>query len=164
MSPSRQNDENRDERLRELEQDIRSRRRFGLSEALGRSAGGNLKGASPVPRSRQALMDLEALLEARLHDPDGSLRRVLVQQLADNPRILEGAAPVVEQALATWLRQLLESPARLAEMVRQADMRWGRDYQERPRFNSPDHPDHPDDPYTPDSVRQSLQALLELLT
>jgi hypothetical protein len=54
-------------------------------------------------------------------------------------------------------------PRALADLVREVDARWGRDYDERPRFEAPGRPPAPDDPYTIESVRALLEALRDSL-
>ncbi len=147
----------------DLEKEIRQGRPFGLAEALGRAGGGNLKGASPVPLSRQVQLDVEALVESHLHDPEGSLTAVIIREVGRSPQFMAADPGSPVSLLADWIEQVLASAPRLEELVRQADVRWGRDYDERPLFNHPDRPDSPDDPYTPTSVRQALQDLLDQL-
>ena len=51
----------------------------------------------------------------------------------------------------------------LEELVRDADVEWGRVMGERPYFEKEGSPRHPDDPYTVESVRNALSGLLEQL-
>jgi hypothetical protein len=51
----------------------------------------------------------------------------------------------------------------LEELVRDADIEWGRLMGERPYFEKEGAPRHPDDPYTVESVRNALSGLLEQL-
>lgn len=134
-------------------------RTFGLAEAVGRAAAGSLKGASPVPVSRQALLAAAALLEAKLDDPEGSLAATLLARLADDLPLLDRHRDRPAGALAELLDRMLATPAALAEFVRETDARWGRDYDERPRFEAPGRPAAVDDPYTVDNVRARLAAL-----
>jgi hypothetical protein len=145
---------------RSTENEIRKGRKFSVAEAIGRAGAGTLKGASPVPRSQQALMDLGVMLETRLHDPDGSLRATLISRLGHNLPLLDKHRDHPVAALREMLEKLLSSESALQTLVRDTDARWGRDYQERPRFNKPGQPDAPDDPYTPTGVRAALQELL----
>ncbi len=147
----------------DLERQILRGRRFGLAEAIGRAAGGSLKGASPIPDRRQALLDMGALLESRLVDPEGSLRAVIQRELAQSPDLRDTRPDTATADLIRWTRAVLETPWRLEELVRQADVRWGRDYTEKPHFNRPGSRPDPEDPYTPDSVREALRGLLRQL-
>jgi hypothetical protein len=146
-----------------LEAEIRRGRTFSLAEAVGRAAAGSLKGASPVPASRQALLAAEALLEAKLNDPEGSLAGTLLARLADDLPLLDRHRDHPADALAELLDRVLATPAALADFVRETDARWGRDYDERPRFESPGRPAAPDDPYPVDDVRARLVALRGIL-
>lgn len=161
MSDSKKND-----RQQEIEREIRGHRSFSLSDAIGQSGAGTMKGASPIPRSRQILMDLEDLLETRLVDLEGSLRRVILQDLRQSPLIPARETEDPEAILANWIRGILDTPSQLQELVRKADVRWGQDYDERPIFNlsdgpSPANPEN--DPYTPIKVEMVLRELLAQL-
>lgn len=156
MSSKKKNDT-----TRSTENEILKDRKFSMAEAIGRAGAGNLKGASPVPKSRQALMDLESILDTRLADPEGSLRSTMISLLGQNLPLLDRHLNQPVEALREFLKDILSSESALHDLVRQTDSRWGRDYQERPMFNKPDQPDAPDDPYTWSSVRATLQDLLD---
>ena len=66
-------------------------------------------------------------------------------------------------ALASYVQHVLSSEYLLSELVREADVEWGRVFNERPHFQREGHPPHPDDPYTDDSVRITLSQLTEKL-
>ena len=74
----------KDDTTGSVENEILKERKFSLSEAIGRAGAGNLKGASPIPLTRQALMDLQTLIDVHLEDPDGSLNATLSQRLSQN--------------------------------------------------------------------------------
>ena len=59
------------------------------------------------------------------------------------------------------MRQVLGSEHLLRDLVREADVEWGRALGERPYFERPGQPPHPDDPYTIESVRITLSQLME---
>lgn len=147
----------------ELTAEIRRNRPFDLSEAIGRAGAGNLKGASPVPASRQLLWQIEQLLTARLNDSEGSLTRTILSRLADNPALLAKHRDNPGGALSAFLTGVLAASANLAELVRQADVRWGRDYDERPHFERDGQTPHPGDPYTISEVQTRLTRLLQTL-
>jgi hypothetical protein len=65
--------------------------------------------------------------------------------------------------LAGYCRRVLDSDYLLKELVRDADVEWGRVMGERPYFERPGSPSDPDDPYTVESVRNALSGLLEQL-
>jgi len=163
MSSEKKKDPDGHDSSNDLEREIRKGRRFGMAEAIGRAGGGTLKGASPIPRSHQALLEMGNLLETRLPDPEGSLRAVIKRELGQSASLPAADPEQAAAGLAAWVRGILETPARLQELVRQADVRWGRDYGEKPRFNRPGSEPEPDDPYTPASVREALQELLRQL-
>lgn len=129
------------------------------SVVVGRAAAGALRGASPVPASRQLLLQAEALLATRLADGEGSLARALLARLADAPQLLARHPHEAPAALADLVDGYLAAPALLAELVRDVDARWGRDYDERPRFEAPGRPPAPDDPYTLAGVEALLRDL-----
>jgi hypothetical protein len=51
----------------------------------------------------------------------------------------------------------------LKELVREADVEWGRVQGERPYFEREGLPPDPDDPYTFESVRKTLAGIIEQL-
>lgn len=146
-----------------IEQEIRRRRAFDLASAVARAGAGNLRGASPVPADRQLVLEAGALLAAHLADGEGSLTRVLLAQLADDPRLLATQRGHPAAALAALVDRTLASPAALADFVREVDARWGRDFDERPRFESPGRPPAADDPYTLAGVTERLTRLRQAL-
>jgi hypothetical protein len=147
----------------ELERRIRADRKFSLSEAIGRMAGGGvMKGASPVTRKRQAELAIEDYLRRHLTDAGGVLGSVLVRRLGtSNLPLAEYDQPLA--VLASYVREVLESGYLLRDLVREADVEWGRMYGERPHFQQAGCPPDADDPYTGESVRITLSQLLEEL-
>jgi len=144
-----------------IEQEIRRRRGFTVAGALaGRDGGGHLKGASPTPLLRQAALDLAHWLDTHLEDHDGALRAVVLRSVTQRPDLLERHAHDPAGAVAAWLPAVLANRAALAELVRQADVEWGRLYQERPFFEREGAPPHAEDPYTRDDVHRRLTDLL----
>jgi hypothetical protein len=142
------------------EQDLRRGRKFSLAEALGRENADMLKGASPVARGRQVLLELEQFLETYLRDPDGSLVRTLVARLEDNPPLVARHFERPLGALVELVNQVLATDQTLVVLVRDTDARWGREYQEKPRFEKDGASPVPDDPYTRAGVREQLESLL----
>jgi hypothetical protein len=159
--------ENRDpptEKDAELEREIRADRKFSLSEAIGRMAGGGLmKGVSPVTPKRQAEEAIEEYLRHNLKDAGGVLGGVLLRNVQQSDLLLSDFEhPLV--VLVGYLRAVLGSDYLLRDLVRQADVEWGRVFGERPHFETAGRPPDPDDPYTHDSVRLTLTRLVEKLT
>jgi len=146
----------------DIDREIRTNRKFSLSEALGQMAGGEfMKGGSPITRKRQAELEVEEYLRRHLVDSGGVLRRVLLRRLGESLLNANYDHPI--GAVSEYIPRLLTSEQLLAEFVREADTEWGRVNDERPYFQEPSHPPNRDDPYTIDSVRQTLLQLQERL-
>jgi hypothetical protein len=153
-------DANSADRNAEIEQEIRTNRKFSLNEAIGRMAGGDfMKGGSPVTRRRQAELEISEYLRRHLVDSGGVLRSVLVRHLGESLLNVDYDQPLA--ALAEYIQRILASEHLLEEFVREADAEWGRVHDERPYFQVPNRPPHRDDPYTIDSVRLGLFQLRE---
>ena len=146
----------------ELEMEILKERKFTLAEAIGRLAGpGSMKGASPIPRMRQAEIEIESWLRIHFTDDGGTLQGVLHRQVIQSELLLNNFdQPLI--VLAGCCQHILDSNYRLEELVREADVEWGRVMGERPHFEREGSP-HPDDPYTVESVRNALTGLLQQL-
>ena len=147
----------------ELQREIRAERPFTLAEAIGRMAGpGAMKGASPVTRKQQAEAEIEDWLRRHLPAGDGELQVVLLRRVKGSELLLNNFdQPLV--VLAAFCRQVLDSDYLLKELVREADVEWGRVQGERPHFEREGSPPDPDDPYTFESVQKALAGLVEQL-
>jgi hypothetical protein len=147
----------------DLEREIRAERKFTLTEAIGRLAGpGSMKGASPVARQQQVESAIETWLQDHLADAEGMLQVVLVRRISGSDLLLN----VQEHPLAvltSYCQRVLDSDYLLKEVVRDADIEWGRAFDERPRLEKEGSPPQPDDPYTIESVRCTLSGLLKQL-
>jgi hypothetical protein len=148
----------------ELEREIRQGRKFTARDAMARMIGpGAMKGGSPVSRVQQAETEIETWLKSNLTDSTGALQALLHRQLKGSMSLLNNLdQPLV--ALADHCQQVLASSHHLEELVREADVEWGRRMEERPYFNSDDSPPNPDDPYTNDSVRTALGEVLKRIS
>lgn len=146
-----------------LEREIRKGRKFNLAEAIGRMAGpGAMKGQSPVPRLQQAEVEIASWLSGHLKDADGALKDVLHRDVKESELLLKNFdKPLV--VLADYCQQVLDSEYLLKELVRNADVEWGRTMDERPYFEKEGVPSNPNDPYTIESVRRNLSDLLTQL-
>src|SRR5438309_1795325 len=144
----------------ELERLIRVERKFSLSEAIGRLAGpGAMKGVSPIDRRQQAVAEIEEYIKRHLTDAAGVLSGVLHRHVRESEMLLKGfEQPLV--VLAGYVRLVLGSEYALNELVREADVEWGRVFGERPRLDKEGCPPAPDDPYTLESVRAALTQLV----
>ena len=147
----------------DLAREIHAERKFSLAEAIGRLAGpGMMKGASPVTRKQQAEAEIQEYLGRHLADTAGALPGVLLRQVGESDLLLDNLdLPLV--VLAGHVRSVLGSEYLLKELVREADVEWGRAFGERPHFEQEGRPPHSDDPYTAESVRIALSQLVEKL-
>jgi len=148
----------------DLEREIREGRKFSMAEAIGRLAGpGCMKGASPFTGKRQAEAEIEDCLDRHLADGAGVLREVVLRHIKESEHLLNHPDQS-RVALASYIQGVLGSEYLLKELVREADVEWGKTLGERPHFESEERPPHPDDPYTFESVRVALSQLHESLT
>jgi len=149
----------------DLEREIRSQRKFSMSEAIGRAGGADLlKGASPVTRKRQVELEIAQYLESHQDGFGITFENVLVRHVADSAFLLEQGYEQPLDALKFVIDQFLHSEERLREFVREIDAEWGRVNRERPHFERAGKPPSPDDPYTNTSVRNALSQLMKNLT
>ena len=156
-------DTQRSEADAELEREIRKERKFTLAEAIGRLAGpGAMKGVSPVTRKQQAAVEIENWLRHHMSAGNGELQVILLRRVAGSELLLNNfEQPLI--VLAAFCQQVLDSDYLLTELVREADVEWGRVQGERPYFEREGLPPDPDDPYTFESVRKTLAGLIEQL-
>jgi hypothetical protein len=147
----------------ELEREIREGRKFTLEEAVARMVGpGGMKGESPITRLRQAEVEIGNWLATHLADAGGALGAVLHRHIRRSELLLtKFEQPLV--ALSSYCQQLLANEFSLQELVRDADVEWGRLMGERPHFEKPGSPPNPDDPYTIESVRRTLTNVVQQL-
>jgi hypothetical protein len=152
-----------EDEARELEREVRRGRAFSTEEAIGRMLGsGAMKGASPIDRRRQAAAAIDEAVRRLLRDHGGALGTLIAREAGDSRELLEHLDRPLD-GLRAWLAGVLSAPARLEDLVREADAAWGAMMDERPRFDRPGEAPAPDDPYTADSVRAALSALREAL-
>ena len=144
-----------------LQREIRRERKFSLNDALGRVAGqGMMKGGSPVSPPQQAAFEIEFYLREHISDPSGVLPIVLLRHIKDSELLLENVTQPLK-ALSIFLTRILQSSDRIHELVREADIEWGRRLGERPLLEKAGEAPHPEDPYTAESVRATLERLLD---
>jgi hypothetical protein len=153
----------RSETDEDLEREIREGRKFTLEEAIARLAGpGAMKGESPVTRLQQAEIEIGNWLRSHLIDGGGTLGVVLHRQVKESELLLNNFdQPLV--VLGDHCQRVLGSEYLLSELVREADVQWGRTMGERPYLEKEGCPHDPDDPYTVESVRNVLREILNLL-
>lgn len=144
----------------QLEREIRQGRKFNPQEALARMAGpGAMKGASPVSEVQQAEAEIGTWLGSNMADTGGALKVVLHRHLKGSRLLLDNLDRPMT-ALARYCRAILENDSRLREIVREADVEWGRAMDERPHFDREGIEPSPDDPYSANSVRRALDDAL----
>ena len=116
----------------ELQREIRRGRKFTLQEAIAELAGpGGMKGASPIARMEQAEVEIANWLRLHLVDNGGALGVVLHRSIKASEVLLKNYnEPLV--VLADCCRRILASDFLLGEIVRNADIEWGRMMGERP--------------------------------
>ena len=160
---SNEQDSRQSEADASVEQEIRLGRKFSPQEAMARMAGpGAMKGASPVSPVTQAELEIGNWLKSQVHDSSGILQLVLQRHLTGSALLFENVdRPLV--ALSAYCRRLLDSDPLLEEIVREADIEWGRRMDERPRFDRAGTLPYADDPYTLRSVRKLLEEAAEQL-
>jgi len=124
---------------------------------------GAMKGVSPISRKRQAEMMIQEYLDQHLADGAGVLPGVLLRQVTGNEQLLHNLGEPLA-VLAGHVQHILDSAYLLSELVRQADVEWGRMAGERPHFEQAGCQPHPDDPYTVESVHAALSELVGKLT
>jgi hypothetical protein len=160
---SESSDQQRSEADAELEREVRKERKFTLAEAIGRMAGpGAMKGESPVTRMQQAAVEIENWLRYNMSLGDGELQVALLRRIKGSELLLNNfEQPLV--VLATFCQRVLASDYLLKELIREADVEWGRVNGEKPYFENEGSLPDPNDPYTKDSVRKALAGIIEQL-
>ncbi|MCL6697719.1 hypothetical protein LZ496_02835 [Sphingomonas sp. NSE70-1] len=147
----------------EIEREIREGRKLTAKDLMARLAGpGAMKGASPVSPVQQAENEIGSWLGNNLQDDCGQLRVVLHRNLKGSECLLENLDQPLT-AIEEYLRRLLATDNLLKEIVREADVEWGRVMDERPHFEREGAAANPDDPYTCIGVRKTLGDALERL-
>jgi hypothetical protein len=147
----------------DIEREIRQGRKLSAKDVMARLAGpGAMKGASPVSPVQQAENEIGNWLGNNLVDACGALRVVLHRQLKGSELLLNNLdQPLV--GLAAFCQRIVDAENLLKEIVREADVEWGRKMDERPHFERDGAAPDSDDPYTVASVRQALVDALRTL-
>lgn len=157
-------DRQRSEADAEIEREVRQGRKLGAKDLLARMAGpGAMKGASPVSPVQQAETEIGNWLRVNATGEGSALQAVLHRNLKGSALLLDNIdRPLV--ALASYCERVLGSEELIKELVREADVEWGRKMDERPHFDREGSPPDPADPYTAESVRKLLTGAVKLLT
>jgi hypothetical protein len=147
----------------DIEREIRQGRKLTARDLMSRMAGpGAMKGASPVSPVQQAETEIGNWLRENLADECDALAVVLHRQLKGSELLLNSLDQPLA-ALSAYCRGLLEADNLLAEVVREADVEWGRIMDEQPHFEREGTAADPDDPYTVASVRTAISDALQKL-
>lgn len=156
-------EEPQSDRDSDIEREVRQGRKLNAKDVMARLAGpGAMKGASPISPVQQAETEIGNWLGANLRDASGALKVVLHRQIKGSELLL-GSLEQPRHALAAFFRRLLDNDNLLTEVVREADVEWGRIMDERPHFQREGVPADADDPYTDENVRQALSDALAML-
>ncbi|WP_199305740.1 hypothetical protein [Pseudanabaena sp. FACHB-2040] len=145
----------------DLQHELRLARKFSLAEVIGREGSDFMKGESPIPPLMQAITQINLFIDQHLDDSIGALQAVLQAWVKAQDAQVSRYMDRPLAALQKILQDILSTPETLYEVVRQADVRWGQIFGERPHFQQPGQAAHPDDKYTHESVRVTLKVLLE---
>lgn len=156
-------DNQNQEQDKEIQRDILSGQKYSLASAIAREGGNFLKGESPVPKLVQVTTEINLFIDRHLPDSTGALQLVLKHWVKGDPLVSQNLEFPLK-GLAQILEKILNNEELFYEMVRQADVKWGQMYKERPYFQKPGQPPHPDDEYTHESVKEKLSSLQEKLS
>ena len=147
----------------DLQREIRSGRKFSLSEAIGRAGSSFLKGSQDmVPRPLRALAVINEFIEQHLNDSDGALKICLKRWVKADVRIGKYLDEPLE-ALHRILLDIVQQPQILYEFARQVAIEWGNMNGEHPLFQKPGTLPHPNMVYTHQLIRDVLAKLLDKL-
>lgn len=145
----------------DIQHEVLVRQKFTLAGAIGRQAGGAMKGASPIPKLNQVIMELIQFIDHNLSDSSGALKSVLQRRVKANEVLIDRHLDQPLVGLKKIIQPLLEMDIVLYEFVRQVDVRWGQIFRERPHFQQPGQLPHPDDEYTHESVKSDLMDFMK---
>ncbi len=160
---SQTNSDNHKNRDKEIQRDILSGQKYSLANAIAREGGNFLKGESPVPKLVQVTTAINLFIDRNLPDSSGGLQAVLKRWVKADPIVSQNLESPLT-SLEKILEKILENQELFYEIVRQADVKWGEMYEERPYFQKPGQPAHPEDEYSHESVRNKLSSLKEKLS
>lgn len=147
----------------EIQREMRAQQKFSTAGAIGRAGSGLMKGESPVSRQEQAITVLTQWIDQHVQDPSGALKSILRRRVRSNEMLVARHLKQPYNALREIIDAILTSDYAIQEFVREVDVRWGEQYQERPVFQRAGQAPDPADEYTYESVRQDLILLLEKL-
>lgn len=161
-SQSNQQENQNQDREKQIQEDILSGRTYSLADAIAREGGNFLKGESPVPKLIQVTTEINLFIDQNLPDSSGALQSVIKYWVKSDPIVSKNLESPLE-SLSHVVDKLLNNQALFYEMVRQADVKWGQMYGERPYFQKPGQPAHPEDEYSHELVAEKLAYLKQQL-
>ena len=147
----------------EIQREMRAQQKFSTAGAIGRAGSGLMKGESPVSRQEQAITILMQWIDQHVQDPSGALKSILRRRVRSDEMLVARHLRQPSNVLREIIDAILTSDYAIQEFVREVDVRWGEQYQERPIFQRAGHAPDPADEYTSESVRYDLLLLLEKL-
>ena len=147
----------------EIQREILAQQKFSMASAISRAGSGLMKGESPISQQEQAIIELTQWIDQQASDPSGALKSILQRQVRVAQPLVVNHLQHPRKALQEVIETILSNDYALKEFVRQVDVRWGKLYQERPKFQRAGQTPDPEDEYTHESVRQDLTLLLEKL-
>lgn len=146
----------------EIQKDILSQQKYSLASAIAREGGNFLKGESPVPKLVQVTTEINLFIDQHLPDASGALQAVLKRWVKSDPLVSQNLDSPLE-GLRKIIEKIINNQALFYELVREADVKWGQMYQERPYFQKPGQSAHPNDEYSHELVKEKLSSLQEKL-
>ncbi len=117
---------------------------------------------SQIPKRHKAIATISDFVHKHIQDPFGSLHYMLIHWCEEDALLSQHyEAPLT--AVRITIDRILATPETLHEFVRQVDVRYSQDFQEKPLFQKPGEAAHPDDEYTHESVSAALTKAREKL-
>jgi hypothetical protein len=140
---------------KDIEREIRAKRKFSLAEAIGREGGSFMKGESAIPRPLRAANEIKQFIATFSPAPSGVLASELTLWATADVRVSRQLdTPLV--ALAQIVDSLLGEPIAFYEFARRVAIAQSKLTGDRPYFQQPDQPAHPEADYTHSNIRQYL--------
>lgn len=131
-------------------------KKFSLESGLSQVGSGIFDGSSIIPKEKRIKAVIQNFLRENLKDTQGTLIKVLENQIISNEPLLAKYEETPLKAIYQKVTEVLNNDLALYELVREVDQLYGRDFQERPHFQKAGHAPHPDDEYTHQSVKDTL--------
>ena len=146
-----------------LEQEVRTGRKFSLAEAIGREGSDFMKGESAIPRPLKAIVTINRFITTHLLDANGALSTTLQSWAQEDIRVSRHLDDPLT-ALTQIVEGLINEPATFQEFFRQVAIAQSKLTGDRPYFQKVGHSPHPAAQYSHASVKSQLSTLLQLLS